>query len=128
MRYEAFVGACVDIYGRIMSQARQQQEKIGKAEISKMTAVCEEARTYLLTLRTIFNDGMMGLSKRYKCQVLQLSEKNLKREMKTYEAGRLRRAKKTDSSTVGSNDNVWEDEPDPEASLQSGNVLVPITR
>jgi len=125
MRYEAFVGACVDIYGRIMSHARKY-EKIGKAEISNLTAVCEEARTYLLTLRTIFNDGMMELSKRYKCQVLQLHEKNLKREMKTYEAGRLRRAKKTDSSTVGSNDNLWDDEPEPtaEASLESGNVLV----
>jgi len=101
MRYEAFVGACVDIYGRIMASARQN-ERVSRAEIVSMTTVCEEARVQLLTLRTIFNDGMMDLSKRYKCQVLQLSNTNLKREVKKYESGRVRKVKKSDGSTVGS--------------------------
>jgi len=101
MRYEAFVGACVDIYGRIMTHGRQIVT-IKQAEITAMTAVCQEARTQLLTLRTIFNDGMMDLSKRYKCQVLYLNEKHLKREVKKYESGRVRKVKKSDGSTVGS--------------------------
>jgi hypothetical protein len=45
---------------------------------------------------------MMDLSKRYKCQVLQLSDKNLKREIKKYESGRVRKVRKSDGSTVGS--------------------------
>jgi hypothetical protein len=103
MRYEAFVGACVDIYGRIMTHGRQILTN-KQSDTTAMTAVCEEARTQLLTLRTIFNDGMMDLSKRYKCQVLYLNEKHLKRDIKKYESGRIRKVKKSDGSTVGSDD------------------------
>jgi hypothetical protein len=103
MRYEAFVGACVDIYGRIMTHGRQTVNT-KHSDNAAMMAVCEEARTQLLTLRTIFNDGMMDLSKRYKCQILYLNEKHLKREIKKYESGRVRKVKKSDGSTVGSMD------------------------
>jgi hypothetical protein len=121
MRYEAFVGACVDIYGRLMRYAHQN-EKISKQELTSMTSRCEEAQTQLLSLRKIFNDGMMDLSKRYKCQVLQLNEKNLKREMKKYESGRIRRVKKSDNSTVCSSDSVSDDE----SNVPSENILVPL--
>jgi hypothetical protein len=109
MRYEAFVGACVDIYGRIMAAGTRIVEKIGRQEILAMSALCEEAKAHLLTLRKIFNDGMMDLSKRYKCQVMQLNDK-IKRETKKYETGRVRRVKKSDGSTVGSSDSDTENE------------------
>jgi len=74
MRYEAFVGACVDIYGRI----------IGHKTLQEITAACMDASIQLQELRKIFNSGMMTLSKRYKCQVIQLNEINLKRETTKY--------------------------------------------
>jgi len=67
----------------------------------------------------------MELSKRYKCQVMQLGEKNLKRETKKYITGRARRVKKSDGSTIASSDTdneVWPDEED--LPRPTGNVLV----
>jgi len=124
MRYEAFVGACVDIYGRLMAQARQI-ESPKKPDILTMTTMCQEAQKQLQSLRTIFNDGMMDLSKRYKCQVLQLCEKNLKRETKKYESGRIKRVKKSDGSTVGSDSDT---DSDFDVEKIPKNVLVRTTK
>jgi hypothetical protein len=90
LRYEAFVGACVDIYGRLMAFARGTNAK------SDATKIITEAKDQLLTLRKIFNDGMMDISKRYKCQVMQLSETGLRRETKKYECGKVRRVKRSE--------------------------------
>lgn len=69
MRYEAFVGACVDIYGQIMAMRGQPQKDV--------KPVVEEAHRHLLKLREIFNESMMDISRRYKCTVLQLGESGL---------------------------------------------------
>jgi len=100
MRYEAFVGACVDIYGRLMTIAGGSIPT-EKAHQEKVHDACAEAKEQLLGLRKIFNEGLMDISKRYKCQVLQLNEVALKRETKKYESGRAKRVKKTDADTVG---------------------------
>lgn len=116
MRYEAFVGACVDIFGRLMEVARAPPESTTgtpgsrkqvildhKTQKDSITDVCRQAKEQLLALREIFNTGMMDISKRYKCQVLQLTEVGLKRETRKYEAGKAkpRRVKASDGDTVG---------------------------
>ena len=87
MRYEAFVGACVDIYGRIIGHTNTVN-----ADLQKVTAACLDASLQLQGLRKIFNDGMMELSKRYKCQVIQLEEVKLKRTVGKYKITRKRQA------------------------------------
>jgi hypothetical protein len=62
---------------------------------------------------------MMEISKRYKCQVMQLTEIGLKRETRKYEAGKAkpRRVKKSDGDTVGDSEEVAEvDELDEDTS------------
>lgn len=127
MRYEAFLGACVDIYGRSMNESRKYMDmKTNGATlydtVSNMRKVVEEAIIQLNTLRTIFNEGLMDLSKRYKCQVIQINETKFKIERKKYESGRIRRCKKSDGSTVAS-DELEEDE-----DVDEKNVLVPLNR
>jgi hypothetical protein len=93
MRYEAFVGACVDIYGRIIAHTNTVN-----ADTEKVTAACVDASIQLQGLRKIFNEGMMELSKRYKCQVIQLDELKLKRMTDKYKTTRKRQAS-TESDT-----------------------------
>ena len=119
LRFEAFVGACADIYGRIMAEARRgdvtENQTLGgvtvrgtltnntKAKHAQMAIVCEQAKDSLMALRTIFNEGQMDISKRYKCQVLQLTEQGLSIEKKKYTSGRMKKAKQTEAdSTTGS--------------------------
>lgn len=94
MRYEAFVGACVDIYGRVIALARpvatDESLIIGKNLV--VLKACEEAQVQLIALKNIFNSGMMDISKRYKCTVLQLSD-TIKRTSAKYESGRVKRTK-----------------------------------
>jgi hypothetical protein len=113
MRYEAFVGACVDIYGRIMAQARNYPTPKAVDSVT-LTPLLQEAVTQVHSLCTIFNDGMMDLSKRYKCQVLQLQVQpaTIKRETKKFDCGRLRRVKKSDGSTIGSSEQEEEEQSD----------------
>jgi hypothetical protein len=117
MRLEAFVGACIDIYGRIVNRAREiphgnPPNTNTNKNMKELSDLLKEACAQLQSLRTIFNEGMMGLSKIYKCQVIQLDEKSLKIEMKRHDAGR---GKKTES------DDESEDKP-------AANVLVPVAR
>jgi hypothetical protein len=110
MRLEAFVAACIDMYRPIMEQARPVNDTTtynaaAIPEIKKeMAKRLKTAREQLDALREIFNGGMMTLSKRYKCRVMQLSEKALAREFKKFDSGRMKRVKQGDSSTVDDED------------------------
>lgn len=110
MRLEAFVATCIDIYRPIMEQARPVNDTTtynaaAIPEIKKeMAKRLKTAREQLGALREIFNEGMMSLSKRYKCRVMQLSEKALAREFKKYDSGRMKRVKNGDGSTVEDDD------------------------
>jgi hypothetical protein len=90
LRYEAFVGACVDLYGHVLQTSRQliqdvASNKIKRSEADKtMFGLLRTTKEQLLNLRTIFNNGMMDISKRYKCQVLWLKEEDLRRDYKKY--------------------------------------------
>jgi hypothetical protein len=117
MRYEAFVGACVDIYGRLMATARdaapiddanEWRRNIpvvnNKAAVATVRQACIDARTQLEALANIYNEGMMQISKRYKCQVLCATDKALKLEARKWDAGRARRVRRTDNDTVATGD------------------------
>lgn len=117
MRLEAFIGACIDIYGRIVNRSRgiphgNPPNTNTAKNVKELSDLMKEACAQLQSLRTIFNEGMMGLSKMYKCQVIQLDEKALNIEMRRHEAGRGKKAESDDES---------EDKP-------AANVLVPVAR
>ncbi len=100
MQYEAFVGACVDIYGRLLTKASVLYSRGRKSDIIQYL---EDTKAQLLSLRTIFNEGMLLLSKRYKCQVIQLSETHFKIEKKRYVIPKGK-SKKEDDSTIQASD------------------------
>jgi hypothetical protein len=101
----------------LTNQTKEKREAIAKA--------CKESVEQLQTLRKIFNDSLMDISKRYKCQVLQLSETGLKRETRKYEAGRApRRVKKSDGDTVASSSTNDFGDTDDEVEIVEENVLV----
>lgn len=120
--YEAFVGACVDIFGRLIQESVGSGEEIDdfrlrrqlpplkstvtKERIQAMKEKCETAQQQLTTLAKLFNQGLMQISKRYKCQVLQLDTAyGLKRETRKYAPeGKPRRVRKSDGETVGSSE------------------------
>jgi hypothetical protein len=102
-RYEAFVGASADIYHRLINTARENNPSNAQS-VQVVSNAVNSARDQLMALREIFNQGMIEISRRYKCQVLYLSDKGLARETKKYETGRIRRVKKSDGSTIGSTD------------------------
>jgi hypothetical protein len=102
-RYEAFVGASADIYHRLLSIARVGNPSDTQS-FKQVSDAVHSSREQLMALREIFNQGMIEISRRYKCQVLYLSDKGLARETKKYETGRVRRVKKSDGSTIGSTD------------------------
>jgi hypothetical protein len=118
MRLEAFVGACIDIYGRVVNRAREiphgnPPNTNTTKNVKDMSDLMKEACAQLQSLRTIFNEGMMGLSKMYKCQVIQLDEKALKIEMKRHEAGRGKKVESDDES---------EDKPAANVLVQTGGA------
>jgi hypothetical protein len=129
MRYEAFVGACVDIYGRIIALERSHRSTPPPAQsylatlkveyIDAMNKVCADAYQQLQGLRKIFNDGLMDISKRYKCQVIHLSENRLKRETIKYDTGRKRKATDTASETASSIERGQD------TDEEDGNVVIP---
>jgi hypothetical protein len=122
LRMEAFVGACADIFGRLMTETRRgtihentQHDGVTlrgtipnntKEKKAQMTAACDQAKESLLALRTIFNEGQMDISKRYKCQVLQLGENGLAIVKKKYTTGRMKKAKQGDDSTTVGSDSI----------------------
>ncbi len=118
--YEAFVGACVDIFGRLIQESLLPGETADdgrrprllpattatKERIQALKEKCETAQQQLTTLAKLFNQGLMQISKRYKCQVLQLDTAyGLKREIRKYSPeGKPKRVRKSDGETVGSSD------------------------
>jgi hypothetical protein len=111
MRFEAFVGACVDIYGTLMNTTREVHSvksiiKIYEDKKKKTVKLCQNAYKNLLAMRNIFNESMMDISKRYKCQVLQIDD-DFRRSSKkfTTSAKRTKKAvKKADDSDSDSSD------------------------
>jgi len=79
--YEAFVGTCVDIYGQITPHFTEVNygltpsvvAQISKDKINALAKALVTASKQLATLRDIFNTALMDISKRYKCQIFQIS-------------------------------------------------------
>ena len=92
MRYEAFVGACVDIYGRIISSSRNIEPQTSKPasydDVTTINNICKGVLEQLLALTKIFNEGMKDISKRYKCQVKNI-DNNLKLINIKHSTGRI---------------------------------------
>lgn len=80
--YEAFVGTCVDIYGQITTHFAEVNYAIPSNVVVQFSSEKNNALAKALltaskqfaTLRGIFNTALMDISRRYKCQVYQLSE------------------------------------------------------
>lgn len=122
LRMEAFVGACADIFGHAMAEANrgmtQTNQVLGGVTVqgtlpknikemkAQITAVCEQTKDSLMNLRTIFNEGQMDISKRYKCQVIQLGETGLVIEKRKFTAGRMKKSTKGESSSEVGTDSV----------------------
>lgn len=82
-RLEAFVGTCVDIYGRLMQAAQNTERKKGD-----LFPILQESYIQLKTLMGIINESMMEISKRYKCTVMNISEETMRISRKKYTTGR----------------------------------------
>ena len=72
--YEAFVGTCVDIYGHIMAHSVELTTVYPPAHINTVAKVILMADKQFKSLREIFNAALMDISRRYNCQVLQISD------------------------------------------------------
>jgi hypothetical protein len=113
MRYEAFVGACVDIFGNLMNVARAVIT-ITPAETLKITTLMKETSEQFVKMIDIFNQGMLEISKRYKCQVITINSQTMKRTKVRHSTGRkktpkLRRNKTTETPVDDGSDT---DEPE----------------
>ena len=123
MRYEAFVGACIDIYGAIIQESRNIYAKynttpvdrrdirvptINEQDAHSFHLLIKKSKVQLENLGKIFNEGMITISKRYKCRVLQVSDVGYAMSYKKYDSGRIKNAKKADDESVGLTD---DDEP-----------------
>lgn len=117
-RLEAFVGTCVDIYGRLMQAAQNHERKKGD-----LFPLLQESFVQLKALIVIINESMMEISKRYKCTVMNISEETMRIGRKKYTTGRKMntRAKTTvvgaDSDTDGS---------ELEEDVPATNMIVPM--
>ncbi len=100
MRYEAFVAACVDIFGRIMNQSRNLT-RTGKEETVLMQRYIKETHEQFTQMVQIFNESMMEISRRYKCTVLTL-DSAFKRNRTKFTTGR--KLTKKDKKTKKAND------------------------
>lgn len=89
-RLEAFVGTCVDIYGRLTQAAQNRNRKKGELE-----PILQESSVQLKALLSIFNESMMEISKRYKCTVMNIHTTTMRIERKKYTTGRKRTTRAT---------------------------------
>lgn len=122
MRYEAFVGACVDIYGRIMGIARDIEKKNIQMRIID---ACKDGIVQLTALSNIFNEGMKDISRRYKCQVLHLDDK-IKRTIIKYADHKRKVSRRKLYTSVGEgtqSPSVVSDS-ESEEEMNAGNVVV----
>lgn len=119
MRYEAFVGACVDIFGNLMNVSRAVVT-INSPEIYKISVLMTKTSEQFLSMIDIFNEGMLEISKRYKCQVITVNKNTMKRERKRHSTGRkttpkIKRTKSTDT--------VEGDESDTDESIAENEIV-----
>lgn len=118
-RLEAFVGTCVDIYGRLMQAALIRDRKKGD-----LFPLLHETYTQFKALITIINESMMEISKRYKCTVLHIDEKTMRLGRKKYVAGRKKSTRSKKTVVVSDSDSdVSELE---EENTNATNVIVPM--
>lgn len=111
-RLEAFVGTCVDIYGRLMQAAQNPERKKGD-----LFPILQESYTQLKTLIGIINESMMEISKRYKCTVLNINTTTMRIERKKYTTGRkINTRSRKETETVSDSD----------SDAPATNTIVPI--
>ena len=80
--YEAFVGTCVDIYGQVTTHFTDVAFnttpnvliQFSKEKNNILAKALLTSSKQLKTLRGIFNNALMDISRRYKCQVYQISD------------------------------------------------------
>jgi hypothetical protein len=75
--YEAFVGTCVDIYGQVTTHFAEIPSAVApllKEKNNYLAKAIFMASKQFTTLRGIFNTALMDISRRYKCQVYQISD------------------------------------------------------
>lgn len=117
MRYEAFVGACVDIYGRIIASSRNIEPQTSKpasySDVTTINNICKDALEQLVALTKIFNEGMKDISRRYKCLVKHIDDNHKLYNIK-HSTGRVN--KKSDKKSVSPYDTSDEEDK---------NILVP---
>ena len=118
-RIEAFVGTCVDIYGRLMQAAQNPERKKGD-----VFPQLQESLTQLKTLVGIFNESMMEISKRYKCTVMNIDETTLRIVRKKYTTGRKKSSRSQKKETT-TEDKDYGDTSDEENDGEA-NVIVPL--
>jgi hypothetical protein len=125
MRFEAFVGACVDIYGTLMNTTRDVHSvksifKIYEDKKKRTVQLCQDAYKNLLAMRNIFNESMMDISKRYKCQVLQIGD-DFRRSSKKFTMGikRTKKSAKKAEAIYSDSDSDSEDEPPKNTIVQT---------
>ena len=119
MRYEAFVAACVDIFGRLMNHGRTlTTSKEDQALIRK--AILETHQQFTVMVN-IFNDSMKEISRRYKCTVLTL-DSGFKRTKYKFTTGR--KVKKGKKDVKKDDAAAFSDDDSEEESVQPTNEIV----
>jgi hypothetical protein len=113
-RYEAAVGAAIDIFGRLMALARANDANAKK----ELPGEVFQTHANLLQLVDLFNNGMMDISRRYKCQVLIINPATMRRERKKFVAERKKSEKKKGKKKVATVVNVDDSDDDSESDLE----------
>lgn len=117
-RLEAFVGTCVDIYGRLMQAAQNRDRKKGE-----LFPILQESFVQLKALIIIINESMMEISKRYKCTVMNISEETMRIGRKKYTTGRKMNTRTKTNVVVADSDT---DVSELEEEVPATNVIVPM--
>ncbi len=121
-RLEAYVGTCVDIYGRIMQVAQPSSRTKGNTWL-----VLQDSLIQLQALHEIFNQSMKEISKRYKCSVMTIEDDTMRLVRTKVTSGRKRILKKKTSDTKDTNpnqDDTESDSSDSEGNNRAANEIV----
>ena len=114
-RLEAFVGTCVDIYGRLMQAAQNRDRKKGD-----LFPLLQESFVQLKALIVIINESMMEISKRYKCTVMNISEETMRIGRKKYTTGRKMNTRTKNTETIQSEQDYGDT-----SEEETANELIP---
>lgn len=101
--YEALIAASIDIFGRLMALARGTSI-LDRNQIPVLIEETKTTHANLLQLVKLFNQGMMEISRRYKCKVLVLNELTMARESKKFVAPKKVSEKKKKTKTKDEKD------------------------